>query len=282
MKYMLIARLFVLTFAMLASIGLMGLSANYVNNYTRAHNPGLVKGHLSAWPGLKLGTSIVTFLCATSMLFIDFFRRRAFTSWIVVETAVLGALSILWLATAADATADFDLSILTKLSLPATCTSLGKLLNDIQTEFNSNPAFSGPGASPAFGVQLADIDFGKLDIVTLCTSHKAIEVLAWILFIVFLFYTITLLQQSIVSHKRGNTGVWMSSVRNTNFLAESNPASDNIPMPMTPEKWERFDSESVRGATAVTSQGYNTGTSTPTVALPEVYFKDDRKAPYSG
>lgn len=52
---------------MLASIGLMGLSANYVNNYTRAHNPGLVKGHLSAWPGLTLGTSIVTFLCATSM-----------------------------------------------------------------------------------------------------------------------------------------------------------------------------------------------------------------------
>lgn len=180
----------------------------------------------------------------------------------------------------------------------------GVHIDDIQTEFNSNPAFSGPGASPAFGVQLADIDFGKLNIVTLCTSHKAVEVLAWILFILcelcwarlrlssnvtdadthepVLFYTVTLLQLSIVSHKRGNTGVWMSSVRNTNFLAKSNPASDNIPMPMTPEKWERFDSESVRGATAVTSQRYNTGTSTPTVALPEVYFKDDRKAPYSG
>ncbi|KAL5527210.1 hypothetical protein ACEPAG_6001 [Sanghuangporus baumii] len=56
--------------------------------------------------GLAVAISVITLVIITPMFAIDFVRRGAVTSWVIVELGVTGVLMILWLATAAT-TADF-------------------------------------------------------------------------------------------------------------------------------------------------------------------------------
>jgi len=51
---------------------------------------------------LAIAIALLTLLTVPAMIILDFVRRGAFTSFIIVEVGWLGVLAILWLATAAD------------------------------------------------------------------------------------------------------------------------------------------------------------------------------------
>jgi len=55
-----------------------------------------------SWTKLGVAVSVITMVSLIPMIVIDFLRRGAPTSWVLVELVWLGILWVLWLATAAD------------------------------------------------------------------------------------------------------------------------------------------------------------------------------------
>jgi len=127
---------------------------------------------------LALAVSLLTLLTVTPFLVFDHIRTGFVTSKIVVELIVLGVLSILWLATAAD-TASYNL----------------------------------------FAVGCGNDSS--------CGEIQAIEAFSFFNWIILMGYCIALLVFSVIHSRRGHSGVWHSSVKESKFSSRS-AAPSNI------------------------------------------------------
>ncbi|KIM84206.1 hypothetical protein PILCRDRAFT_818536 [Piloderma croceum F 1598] len=142
-------------------------------------------GFYYVFSALALAVSILTLLTVGLLLVFDHIRTGFVTSRIVVELIVLGILSILWLATAAD-TASF---------------------NSFAVGCGADSCWSCPS-------QHHDVNSNH---DAACGEIQAIEAFSFLNWIILMGYCITLLAFSIIHSRRGNNGVWHSSVKETNF-----------------------------------------------------------------
>jgi len=95
-------RLPVFVFLIVCTLVVLGLDAHFVSQTNKANN--FLGAALFEFTFAKLGvaTAVLTLVSVVPMTVIDFLRKGAATSYVVVELAWLGFLWILWLATAAD------------------------------------------------------------------------------------------------------------------------------------------------------------------------------------
>jgi len=84
-----------------------------------------------SWTKLGVATAVLTIVSIGPMLVIDFLRKGAPTSWIVVELSWIGFLVILWLATASDTAAN-----------TALCSSVYVTGNSLCSEIQAAEAFA--------------------------------------------------------------------------------------------------------------------------------------------
>lgn len=107
-----LVRLPVFVFLIVCTLVVLGLDAHFVNATTKTYSVGgfgynySFHGSAPAFASLGVATAVLTLVSVVPMFVIDFLRKGAATSFVVVELAVLGVLWVLWLATAAD-TANF-------------------------------------------------------------------------------------------------------------------------------------------------------------------------------
>jgi len=209
-----LTRVCVLGVVLFLSFVTLALSANYIAKYQSFNVPGLLSLSTPGWTGLALAISIITLITLGPMLIIDLLRSGAMSSWILIEVIVVGVLSILWLATGADAAAYTD-------GVVPNCS----VFDDTNVD-----------------VGLVSVNLGVLG--TLCRSYQAIEAFAFLNWLLLMGYAITLVVLTFMSSNRGNSGVWKSSVRQTDFMGGS-PGATNYSM-----KQQNYN-------TAIGPQGYN-------------------------
>ncbi|KAJ7753538.1 hypothetical protein B0H16DRAFT_1544455 [Mycena metata] len=142
------------------------------------------------YAALAIATAILTFLTLPAMLALEKFRPGGPTSMIIVEICWLFLLSILWLATGADA-ADYE-----SVGFWFAC---------------GNPE-----------------EQGSVDRAA-CSQISAIAAFAFLNWIILMGYIGTLLVLSLAAASRKHTGVWTSSVADAPFGAPA-PAVDLAPM----------------------------------------------------
>jgi len=70
-------------------------------------------------------------------------------------------------------------------------------------------------ATPIFVGSCSEFDD---DVQSICHQFQAIQAFSWLIFIILFGWLITLVIGAIVSHNRGNTGVWTSPVSDTAFF----------------------------------------------------------------
>ncbi|KAI5124884.1 hypothetical protein M0805_007314 [Coniferiporia weirii] len=201
-------RLTVLVAALLFSAVALGLSANYLSKFSSFTIVGVVSVSVPAWVQLAIASAAITIVFVLPMIVIDFLRRGALTSWILTELIVLTIISVLWLADAADVTANSNLSYLADFGLPQTCHGLDELAKDVDTLEISNPAQYG---------FLSAIDFDQFGM--LCRSQMAIQAFGFLNWILLMGYAIVLLILAIVASYRGRSGIWTTTVRDAEFSA---------------------------------------------------------------
>lgn len=129
MHWLQIVRLSVLGFAIFCGIIVASLSA-HITAYVEENF-----GVYYTFAALGIATGGITMLSLPVMLIIDFLRKGAFTSLVVVELSWLAILWVLWLATAA-LTADQTSAVF------ATCDFIYPILNQLCHESQSIEAFS--------------------------------------------------------------------------------------------------------------------------------------------
>ncbi|OCB84531.1 hypothetical protein A7U60_g8517 [Sanghuangporus baumii] len=196
----------------LSSCAVAGLGGNYLAKYLsfgeNPNIPGILDGSTLPWVCLSIAAAGLSVLLVTPMLIIDFMRRGAVTSWVVIELVVFSIISVVWLAGAAIAAAGFDLNWLTAYTFPKSCKGLDELITSLEALAVSDPQQYG---------EFLDVDLDSFG--TLCRSHQAIEALGFLSWIILMGYAITLLISALVAKKRGHPAIWSSTVRDTRFLA---------------------------------------------------------------
>jgi hypothetical protein len=131
--------------------------------------------------GLALATGLLTVLTVTPMFVVDMFRQGSFFSWVLVEISWLGFLWVLWLSSGSYAAWTND-----------------QLLLD---QSSCNFGFLGIG----------DVD-GLETASRSCHEIKAIMAFSFLVWLMVLGYTATLLILAIRAHERGHSA-WKTSVR---------------------------------------------------------------------
>jgi len=202
---------------------------------------------LPAWVKLSLATSILSVLAIAPLLGVDFVRRGAVTSWTAVEVVVLGILSILWLATAADTTSVINsfwntLHRLGPIFQGKSCTVFNRLSDELDALLQAEPDLT----STAGGV---DFD----DLATLCHQANAIQGLSFVNWLFLMGYVGVLLTFAIIAATRGIGRVWTSSVRDTDFFARWQPS--DIPMSKQMKTNQAYAPESKEGTGPWTTPG---------------------------
>jgi len=197
-----IVRVAILGWLLFCSLLVLGISAHAVSETLKFGFGAVVADYVS----LSLAVSVITLVVATPLLVVDFMRKGAITSWVLVELAATGFLWVMWIAAAGS---------------------------------SSGSVFSGINCS-AFGVSFSNIpdlsDFGlkKRGIFTgnasFCRQIQAMIAFSWLAWIAVFSYFIVLLVFAIIAANRGNGGVWKSSVRDTDFLAPSAASKNAVPM----------------------------------------------------
>ncbi|KAK7471059.1 hypothetical protein VKT23_002474 [Stygiomarasmius scandens] len=127
-----------------------------------------------AFEGLGVASAVLTILTVPVMIIVDFVRRGAFTSMVVVELVWLGILWVLWLATGAKTVDDFN------ILYPVGCDTL--------SEFTRSTT-----------------------LISACREMQAVTAFSFLSWAVLMIYWVTLLIASIVALSRGNSRVWFSS-----------------------------------------------------------------------
>lgn len=173
------------------SVVVLGLSAFYISK-TSGTEAGFSFSSPS-WANLALATSILTLVALTPMLVVDFIRRGAITSKILVEIIVLSILAVLWLASGADAAA------FTNGTIPD-CSDIGIVIGFDVVKDNT--------------------------LTSLCRSYQAVEAFAWINWLILMGYVITLLVFTIIAGTRGKSA-WMNTVRETDFFSRNTGNGSN-------------------------------------------------------
>ncbi|KAH8113295.1 hypothetical protein DFH11DRAFT_1601240 [Phellopilus nigrolimitatus] len=221
-------RLLVLFSVLTFSTIVLGLSANYISNFSSFTVPGVVSFTIPPWIGLAVASAVLSIIFVMPMVTIDFLRKGAVTSWVVVEVVILSILSVLWLAGAADVTAGYDLSYLTRVGLPNTCHGLDELGTDVEALEISDPVQYG---------YLSAINFDQLGMM--CRSHEAVQAFAFLSWIFPMGYAITLFILAFLAQARGHPAIWTSTVRDTMFYAPETTTKDvaESNVPMTQEKY---------------------------------------------
>jgi len=143
------------------------------------------------YAALAIAAAILTFLTLPAMIALENLRPGGPTSMIIVEILWLFFLSILWLATGADAV-DFY--------------TAGFWFACGQPEFQDNLE------------------------ITSCNEISALEGFAFVNWIILLVYSVMLLIMSSAAASRKHTGVWTSSVANAPFGVPAAPAVNMTPM----------------------------------------------------
>ncbi|VDC04063.1 unnamed protein product [Peniophora sp. CBMAI 1063] len=125
------ARLVTFGCTLVFSVIVLGLSADALS-ITQTY-----EGSYFIWDALALAVSIITICSIVPMFVIDFLRRGAFTSLVVVEIGWLSVLWILWLATGAYA-ADINQMVFGTIS----CSEFNTITSRFCSEWDAVEAFS--------------------------------------------------------------------------------------------------------------------------------------------
>jgi len=142
----------------------------------------------------------------TPLIIVDFVRKGAFISWVVVEIIVAFAVSVPWLVDALDANSADSLKIFAEFGLPQTCANIDELAKAVNGLEVSNPLTYG---------HLKAFDFDLLR--GLCRQHQLIEGLAYVAWILLMEYSIGLLVLAIRASVHGVPNVWTGTVRDTHL-----------------------------------------------------------------
>ncbi|KAJ7024663.1 hypothetical protein C8F04DRAFT_1131010 [Mycena alexandri] len=177
-------RVVVLSTSILLALIDMALAAAVTSTSTQSF------GVYFPYAALAIAAAILTFLTLPAMIALEISRPGGPTSMIIVEISWLFFLSLLWLATGADA-----------------------------ADFNSVGFWFACGRPELQG----SVDIGA------CHEISAIEAFAFLNWIILLAYIGTLLVMSLAAASRKHTGVWTSSVANAPFGAPA-PAVNLTPM----------------------------------------------------
>jgi len=97
-----VIRLPVFAFLTLCALVVLGVDAHFVNESNKYFALSHYYGSTFDFAKLGVATAVLTLITIVPMAVIDFLRKGAATSFVVVELGWLGFLWILWLATAAD------------------------------------------------------------------------------------------------------------------------------------------------------------------------------------
>jgi len=160
----------------------LGLSGNILSLFPSGFpTPG--------YAGLALATSVLTLITIIPIVVIDFFRKGAVTSLVVVELVWSSLLTILWLAAAADTTAALS---------GVSCSSV----------VNVPDGFGGTATV-----------FQSSAAVTQCHEVQAIAAFSWLNFFNLGAWLVFLITASSIAHSRGNDRVWLGPVTGTEFFA---------------------------------------------------------------
>jgi len=137
---------------------------------------------------LALSTSLLTLFTVTPMFVIDMLRQGSFFSFIVVEIAWLSVLWVLWLSSGSYA-----------------AWTDGQITSAFPNESTCDFSFFG---------------FHDSGAVEGCHEIKAIMAFSFLLWILLMAYTVTLLVLAIRSHERGNPA-WTAGVRDSTLFYPS-------------------------------------------------------------
>jgi len=182
-----IIRLALLGTVILFSIIVLGLAANTISLLN-----GTIPSQFTYAP-LGVAISVITLVVLAPMVIIEFLRRGAITSWLMIEMIVCVVLGILWLATAADASG-----------------------SDVSESFSGGCSFFGSSKAVS-------------ELETACHSWQAIQAFGYLNWIFLKGYATLLLILAIIQNSRGNKGVWQTPVAEVPFFGGNN-ASSGPPM----------------------------------------------------
>jgi hypothetical protein len=201
------ARVAVFGWVLFCSLLVLCFSANTVNEFTSTIAD--LNSFVPDYVALALAVAVITIVIVVPMFVIDFLRKGAMTSWIMVELGVTGFLWILWVAAAGSA-ADVGIG---KFSCTAPAIP----------DFSDLPDLSDFGLKKRSFISLS---FGE----SLCQQQQAMMAFEWLAWLALIGYFGTLLVFTLIAANRGNSGVWKSSVRDTTFLAPSTASKNNVAM----------------------------------------------------
>ncbi|KAF8309160.1 hypothetical protein DL93DRAFT_2231139 [Clavulina sp. PMI_390] len=106
-----LARLPVFGVALLFSLIVLGIDADYDHKYSKIHQIDLLGFPIGdylpspSFPKVGIATAVLTMVSLGPMLVIDLIRKGSVTSFIAVELGSIGFLWVMWLATAGDTAA---------------------------------------------------------------------------------------------------------------------------------------------------------------------------------
>ncbi|TFY80411.1 hypothetical protein EWM64_g3600 [Hericium alpestre] len=134
MGYLSVARLVVLVVALVFSVIVLGISADMVT----------IDKDLERWydissigPELGVAISVISIVSLLPMIIVDFLRRGAFTSWVIVEVSWLSVLWILWLSTGAYSAWAYGL-----MFVFSDCDYIANTVSQLCQEYKALEAFS--------------------------------------------------------------------------------------------------------------------------------------------
>lgn len=133
--------------------------------------------------GLALATGLLTVLTVTPMFVVDMFRQGSFFSWVLVEISWLGFLWVLWLSSGSYAA------------------------------WTNDQLLFGPSSCDfGFTTGIGEVDGALQAASRPCHEIKAVMALSFLVWLMVLAYTSTLLVLAIRAHERGHSA-WKTSVR---------------------------------------------------------------------
>jgi len=170
------------------SIIVLGLAGNTIS---------LLNGNIPnqfTYAPLAVAISVITLVVLTPMIIVEFLRRGAITSWLMVEMIICVVIGILWLATAADASG-----------------------SDVSESFSGSCDFIGTAKAVS-------------ELQTACHSWQAIQAFGYLNWIFLKAYATLLLILAVIQNSRGNKGIWQTPVSEVPFFGGGNSASSGPPM----------------------------------------------------
>jgi len=193
-----IARLAVFGTTLLFALIVLGLSADIL-----AFTEKSVGGYFY-FSALAVATALITLLTIAPMIIIDFIRRGAFTSLIVVEVVWLGILWVLWIATAAYAA------------------------------YTDGVAYD--------SVSCSDIPSAAGDAKRVCNEFKAIIAFSFLAWVLLMGYTKVLIICAFIGSLRGNK-TWTTTVKDVSFFTRQGKF-DNTAMQQQPQQQQFYPPQS--------------------------------------